>query len=150
MESTKRLLEEQLCFSIYTASKQFNKMYAAALKPFNLTYSQYIVLLVLWETDDLTISEIGEKVGLDTGTLTPLLKRMEQHGYVTRVRLPEDERKVKIKLTEKAVQLETPIFEQVGACLEQLAFEKEAYDHLLQEINQLGQKIGGIIHEENL
>lgn len=80
MAKKNRQLEEQLCFSLQTASKQFNRMYAKALKPFQLTYPQYLVLLVLWEYSDQRISDIGEKLALDTGTLTPMLKRMEKMG----------------------------------------------------------------------
>ncbi|MBO0439691.1 transcriptional regulator, SarA/Rot family [Candidatus Enterococcus ikei] len=146
MNKKKRRLEEQLCFSLQTASKQFNRMYAKALKPFHLTYPQYLVLLVLWEYSDQRISDIGEKLALDTGTLTPMLKRMEKNGYVNRDRLPEDERIVIISLSEKAIQLETEIYDQVEACLTQLEFNETDYFSLIEQINSLSKQINGINH----
>ncbi|MGM0217461.1 MarR family winged helix-turn-helix transcriptional regulator [Enterococcus sp. AZ126] len=144
MDKKIRRLEEQLCFSLQTASKQFNRMYAKALKPFHLTYPQYLVLLVLWEHSDQRISDIGEKLALDTGTLTPMLKRMEKNGYINRNRLPEDERIVIISLSEKAIQLEKKIYDQVEGCLTQLDFNEKNYFSLMEQINTLSQKINEI------
>ena len=144
MDKKIRRLEEQLCFSLQTASKQFNRMYAKALKPFHLTYPQYLVLLVLWEHSDQRISDIGEKLTLDTGTLTPMLKRMEKNGYINRNRLPEDERIVIISLSEKAIQLENKIYDQVEGCLTQLDFNEKNYFSLMEQINTLSQKINEI------
>ncbi|MGX7148499.1 MarR family winged helix-turn-helix transcriptional regulator [Enterococcus ureasiticus] len=144
MNNKSRRLEEQLCFSLQTASKQFNRMYAKALKPFHLTYPQYLVLLVLWEYSDQRISDIGEKLALDTGTLTPMLKRMEKNGYVNRNRLPEDERIVIISLSEKAIRLETEIYDQVEGCLTQLDFNEKDYFSLIEQINSLSKQISGI------
>nr|WP_242596143.1 MarR family transcriptional regulator [Enterococcus plantarum] len=133
-----------MCFSLQTASKQFNRMYAKALKPFQLTYPQYLVLLVLWEYSDQRISDIGEKLALDTGTLTPMLKRMEKNGYINRNRLPEDERIVIISLSEKAIQLETAIYDQVEGCLTQLDFNEKEYFALIEQVNSLSKQIGSI------
>ncbi|EOH99713.1 hypothetical protein UAW_00866 [Enterococcus haemoperoxidus ATCC BAA-382] len=144
MDKKSRRLEEQLCFSLQTASKQFNRMYAKALKPFHLTYPQYLVLLVLWEFSDQRISDIGEKLALDTGTLTPMLKRMEKNGYVHRDRLPEDERIVIISLSDKAIQLENEIYDQVEGCLTQLDFNQKDYFSLIEQINSLSKQIDGI------
>ncbi|EOH99160.1 hypothetical protein UAY_01937 [Enterococcus moraviensis ATCC BAA-383] len=141
MDKKSRRLEEQLCFSLQSASKQFNRMYAKALKPFNLTYPQYLVLLVLWEFSDQRISDIGDKLELDTGTLTPMLKRMEKNGYIHRDRLPEDERIVIVSLSEKAVQLENEIYDQVEGCLNQLDFNQEDYFSLIKQINSLSKQI---------
>ncbi|MEI5988863.1 MarR family winged helix-turn-helix transcriptional regulator [Enterococcus crotali] len=146
MDKKSRRLEEQLCFSLQTASKQFSRMYAKALKPFHLTYPQYLVLLVLWEYSDLRISDIGEKLALDTGTLTPMLKRMEKNGYIHRNRLPEDERIVIVSLSEKAIQLETEIYDQVEGCLNQLDFNEKDYFLLIEQINSLSKQIGEINH----
>ncbi|MGX7202177.1 MarR family transcriptional regulator [Enterococcus plantarum] len=144
MAKKNRRLEEQLCFSLQTASKQFNRMYAKALKPFQLTYPQYLVLLVLWEYSDQRISDIGEKLALDTGTLTPMLKRMEKNGYINRNRLREDERIVIISLSEKAIQLETAIYDQVEGCLTQLDFNEKEYFALIEQVNSLSKQIGSI------
>jgi DNA-binding MarR family transcriptional regulator len=92
-------LDEQLCFAAYTVSQAFNRVYRPLLDPLGLTYPQYLVLLVLWEGDNITIGDIGARIHLDSGTLTPLLKRLEANGLVNRQRNPEDEREVRISLT---------------------------------------------------
>ena len=99
-------LSNQLCFPLYAAARNVTGLYTPWLKPLGLTYTQYIVFLVLWEKDGLSVSEIGEKLMLDNGTLSPLLKKMEQAGYVERRRCRGDDRVVEITLTEagKALQ----------------------------------------------
>lgn len=100
-------LEDELCFSIYTAQRFYNRFYTEALKKYNLTYAQYITLLVLWESKEkMIIRDLGLRLKLDTGTLTPLLKRMEKEGWVTRTKTKADGRKVYITLTDKALELE--------------------------------------------
>jgi len=99
-------LDDQLCFSIYAASHAFTRFYKPLLEPLGLTYPQYLVLLTLWESDRLPLKAIGERLGLDSGTLTPLLKRMEQSGLITRVRDAADERQVLVSLTGKGRRLE--------------------------------------------
>ena len=94
-------LINQLCFPLYAAARHVTGLYTPVLKPLRLTYTQYIVFLVLWEKDGLTVGEIGEKLLLDNGTLSPLLKKMEKAGYVKRQRSREDERVVVITLTEE-------------------------------------------------
>jgi len=93
-------LDEQTCFALYSASHALNRAYAPLLEPLELTYPQYLVMLVLWERDALLVKEIGQRLLLDTGTLTPLLKRMEAAGLLSRTRDPADERQVRIALTE--------------------------------------------------
>ena len=93
-------LDHQLCFPLYAAARNVTGLYTPWLKPLGLTYTQYIVLLVLWEQDGVSVTEIGEKLMLDNGTLSPLLKKMEQAGYVARRRCREDDRVVEITLTE--------------------------------------------------
>ena len=88
-------LEDELCFSIYTAQRFYNRFYTEALKKYNLTYAQYITLLVLWESKEkMIIRDLGLRLKLDTGTLTPLLKRMEKEGWVTRTKTKADGRKL--------------------------------------------------------
>lgn len=94
-------LANQLCFPLYAAARNVTGLYAPLLKPLGLTYTQYIVFLVLWEKDGLSVTEIGEKLMLDNGTLSPLLKKMEQAGYVQRRRSRGDDRVVEITLTEE-------------------------------------------------
>jgi len=92
-------LDEQLCFALYNASRALTRTYAPLLEPLGLTYPQYLVLLVLWERDGLAVNQLGERLALDSGTLTPLLKRLERQGLVERRRGGNDERVVRIHLT---------------------------------------------------
>jgi DNA-binding MarR family transcriptional regulator len=93
-------LSNQLCFAFYSVSHAFSRAYRQFLDPLGLTYPQYVALLVLWEQDDLTVKEIGDRLFLDSGTLTPLLKRLESAGHIRRARDKQDERQVRISLTE--------------------------------------------------
>ncbi len=93
------LLENQLCFALYSTSLAMSKVYKPLLDELGITYPQYLVMLVLWESDGLAVSDIGERLYLDSGTLTPLLKRLEAAGLVQRLRDAEDERRVLVRLT---------------------------------------------------
>lgn len=150
LDTNMRILEEQLCFSVYNASKQFTKLYREALEPFQLTYPQYITLLVLWEKDKQTVTELGKRLALDSGTLTPMLKRMEHLGYVTRIRHVEDERRVYIELTEKAVEIQPEVLQSVDNCLQLLGFEEQDFTQLLTRIQALTDQLGGIGNEKTL
>ncbi|MBC2202053.1 MarR family transcriptional regulator [Listeria welshimeri] len=150
MDTNMRILEEQFCFSVYNASKQFTKLYREALEPFQLTYPQYITLLVLWEKDKQTVTELGKRLALDSGTLTPMLKRMEHLGYVTRIRHVEDERRVYIELTEKAVEIQPEVLQSVDNCLQLLGFEEQDFTQLLTRIQALTNQLGGIGNEKTL
>ena len=113
-------LENQLCFPLYAAARKVTGAYTPLLKPLGITYTQYIVLLVLWEKDGQTVGAIGDLLHLDNGTLTPLLKKMETEGIVTRLRSKEDERRVTIQLTEKGKALKKQaegIPAKIGACI---------------------------------
>ncbi len=148
LDTNTRILEEQLCFSVYNASKQFTKLYREALEPFQLTYPQYIALLVLWEVEEQTVSELGKRLALDSGTLTSMLKRMEHLGYVTRSRHPEDERRVYIRLTEKAIKIQPDVLKSVDNCLQLLDFKELDYTQLLTKIQSLTKQLGGIENEK--
>lgn len=93
-------LENQLCFPLYAAAKEVVRLYRPFLEEIELTYTQYIVMLVIWEQDGMSVKELGDKLMLDSGTLTPVLKTLEQKGYVLRKRSPQDERSVRIHRTE--------------------------------------------------
>jgi len=93
-------LENQLCFPLYAASRKIVNLYTPYFKPLGITYTQYIVLMVLWAQDGVSVRELGERLYLDSGTLTPLLKKMETAGLVRRERAKEDERVTRIFLTE--------------------------------------------------
>lgn len=99
-------LDNQLCFALYSANLALNKLYRQLLAPLNLTYPQYLVMLVLWERDDLTVSGIGERLFLDSATLTPLLKRLESAGLLLRQRSRQDERQVVVTLTDEGRALQ--------------------------------------------
>lgn len=101
-----KVLEDQLCFLLYASSREMTKKYKPLLDKLEVTYPQYLVLLLLWEQDTLTVKKLGELLALDSGTLTPMLKRMEQNGLIVRKRSSEDERSVMIKLTEKGLGLQ--------------------------------------------
>ena len=98
-------LETQLCFAVYSASLAFTRAYRPYLKALNLTYPQYLIMQVLWETDGLTVGEVGARMMQDSGTITPLVKRLEQAGLLKRRRSAIDERLVHIDLTDKGTAL---------------------------------------------
>jgi len=99
------LLDNQLCFALYSTAHAFNRVYKPLLGRLGLTYPQYLVMLVLWERDDVPVKEIGERLFLDSGTLTPLLKRLEAAGLIKRTRSKDDERQVLIALTAQGLAL---------------------------------------------
>ena len=109
-------LDHQLCFALYSASLAMTKLYKPLLDAIGLTYPQYLVMLVLWEQDGPTVSELGERLSLDSGTLTPLLKRMESAGLVKRQRDAQDERRVRIALTSTGQALRAQA-EAIPACI---------------------------------
>ncbi len=100
-KSSELKLSDHLCFAIYSAGHAFNRVYKPHLDRMGLTYPQYLAMLVLWENDGQTVKAIGQRLGLDSGTLTPLLKRLEAAALVTRSRDPDDERSVRVTLTDK-------------------------------------------------
>ena len=110
------LLDNQLCFALYSASLAMTKLYKPLLAELGLTYPQYLVLLALWEQDDVIVSTLGERLFLDSGTLTPLLKRMEAAGLLVRTRSAQDERRVQISLTEVGRKLKARAA-RVPACV---------------------------------
>ena len=113
-------LENQLCFPLYACSKEIVKKYKPYLDEINLTYTQYITMLVLWEKESCNVKELGECLFLDSGTLTPLLKKLESKGYVVRSRSLEDERNLMINITPLGMELREKaieIPEKVGTCI---------------------------------
>ncbi len=121
-------LSKQLCFAVYSTAHAFNRAYKPLLAPLDLTYPQYLVMLVLWEQDDLTVKEIGASLHLDSGTLTPLLKRLEKAGLIARRRGSADERQVHIHLTpmgtalrERATDIPAKLANVIGQPLPEIA-----------------------------
>jgi MarR family transcriptional regulator, organic hydroperoxide resistance regulator len=134
-------LKNQLCFAIYETAGEFNKLYSSVLQPFGLTYPQYLVLLALWEQDGVTLKELGEKLNLGTGTLTPMISRMETNGWVRKQRSKEDERKVFISLQEKAAEEKHTITSKVTEAIQSCQIQLEEYEQLMQQLNNLQKKI---------
>lgn len=114
--SAPRDVADHLCFAIYSAGHAFNRVYKPLLDALKLTYPQYLVMIALWAQDNQTVGEIGQKLFLESSTLTPLLKRLEALGYLTRKRDPEDERQVRLTLTDKGSALRRKS-RDVGACV---------------------------------
>ena len=130
-------LANQLCFPLYAAARHVTGLYTPVLRPLGLTYTQYIVFLVLWEKDGLTVGEISEKLLLDNGTRSPLLKKMEQAGYVRRERSREDERVVVITLTEAGRALQEKAKDvpaKVAGCIDLPPEKAQALYGLLYEL----------------
>ncbi len=134
-------LENQLCFPLYASAKEVVRLYKPFLDEIGLTYTQYIAMLALWERDGLSVKELGEQLYLDSGTLTPLLKKMESQGLVRRSRNARDERSVTITLSEQGKALReraVSIPERLGACLPLTAEEAKTLYRLLYKV------LGGI------
>jgi len=130
-------LENQLCFPLYAASREILRKYTPLLKKIDLTYTQYIVMMVLWEKSELTVGELGKKLYLDTGTLSPLLKTMEEKGLLERNRSKADERIVTVKITEKGEELQKEAMsvpEEMGKCIHLEADEAKALYGLLYKL----------------
>lgn len=136
-------LDRQVCFALYSANLAMGKLYRGLLRELDLTYPQYLVMLVLWERDGLTVSEIGERLYLDSATLTPLLKRLEVAGRVSRRRDSGDERQVIVILTEAGRALKAQaqgVPEQVFCAV---ASDLPALKSLKQELESLREKLTG-------
>ncbi|UXV32390.1 MarR family transcriptional regulator [Mammaliicoccus sciuri] len=110
-------LANQVCFSAYNVSRLFAQFYEKELKSFGLTYSQYLVLLSLWEQNPQTLHSIGQKLDLSSNTLTPLLKRLEQSGWVTRQKSEQDKRQLIVSLTQKGKEQKQPIYDAISKCV---------------------------------
>jgi DNA-binding MarR family transcriptional regulator len=143
MDNKNLKLENQICFKIYTAEREITKLYRGLLEDLDITYPQYLVLLVLWEKDSITVKELGLKLFLDSGTLTPMLKRMEGNNLVERRRSLEDERSVTISLTKKGEELKHKAECIPSRLLENLSTDYDELmnlDHILTTILKRIQK----------
>lgn len=133
-------LEQQLCFPLYAASRKITQLYKPLLDELDVTYPQYLVLMVLWENRMQTVNQIGEKLLLDSGTLTPLLKRLEQKGMVSRKRSSADERIVEVSLSlqgnnlkKKAMCIPLKMLEQLGISIEEADMLKNITSKILNQ-----------------
>lgn len=136
-------LDQQLCFSLYSTGLAMDKVYRKTLRPLRLTYPQYLVMLVLWESDGTTVTALGDRLFLDSATLTPLLKRLESSGLLSRKRAAEDERRVIITLTvrgqalkEKAREVQQAIFQAVQCSAQELRGIKGQLETLRTNLRQ--------------
>src|SRR5690348_11420553 len=143
------LLANQLCFAVYSTAHAFNRFYKPLLDKLGLTYPQYLVMLVLWEEDGLPVKEIGERLFLDSGTLTPLLKRLETAGVLKRTRSKEDERQVIVALTaqgealkERARSLPLSILAASQCSVAELTALKSEIVSLREKLNAAAEGVG--------
>jgi DNA-binding MarR family transcriptional regulator len=134
-------LDHQLCFALYSASLAMTKLYKPMLDEMGLTYPQYLALLVLWERDGVTVSELGERLHLDSGTLTPLLKRLEAAELVTRLRDVQDERRVLIRLTAAGRKLKSRAARIPGCVLQATQCDVSEVMALTQQVQTLRDRL---------
>ena len=135
------LLDQQLCFALYAASRSVTGLYRPLLEPLGLTYPQYLVMLVLWEQDGLTVRELGQRLQLDSGTLTPLLKRLQTAGLVGRQRRTEDEREVDIRLTEAGLALRDQASDVPKCMAQRLQLSLEQMQTLRDELKRMTRQL---------
>ncbi|WP_079710177.1 MarR family winged helix-turn-helix transcriptional regulator [Paraliobacillus ryukyuensis] len=140
-------LEDQICFALYATTREMTKRYRPLLEELNITYPQYLVLLVLWEQDGITVKELGSRLYLDSGTLTPMLKRMADNDLIERKRSAEDERKVVVTLTETgkkakedAACIPARLLENVDAEPAEVEKLKETLMKMLKSLHELNEK----------
>ncbi|MDF2833962.1 MarR family winged helix-turn-helix transcriptional regulator [Chryseobacterium indoltheticum] len=143
MENSESLkLENQICFPLYVIAKEITGLYRPFLDELDITYPQYLVMMVLWENDGLPVNHIGEKLYLDSGTLTPLLKRLEAKGLIIRKRKKEDERVVQVfisdlgkELQQKACEIPSKIYHKVGVSKEDWAELSNSVKKILNKLD---------------
>ncbi len=136
-------LENQLCFPLYVCSKEIVRRYKPYLDKLDLTYTQYITMMALWECKEINVKELGEKLYLDSGTLTPLLKKLETKGYIKRERSKSDERNLIVTITkdgEALKEIAADIPQKIGACVNISPDKaKELYDTLYMILNSISE-----------
>lgn len=142
-------LENQLCFAIYACSREITRLYRPILDEIRLTYPQFLTLTVLWEHERMSVKEISELLFLDSGTLTPMLKRMEMMGLLKRNRAVDDERKVLIELTEKGKGLRENALQLPERCIPHFGLSKDEYLELLTKINQMMDNLQNVTRTKN-
>ncbi len=134
-------LEEQICFALYSASRALTARYRELLEPLGITYPQYLTLLVLWETDTATVSTLGERLHLDSGTLSPLLRRLEESGLITRTRQPDDERVVLVGLTDAGRALQSRAASVPEAICASTGLSLEALGALRDQVTEVAETV---------
>ncbi|MCF6515176.1 MarR family transcriptional regulator [Lactobacillus sp. S2-2] len=147
--SNRRQIEAQLCFGIYNANKRFNRYYQKVLDKYKLTYPQYICLLTLWEHEVISVKDLGSYIDLDSGTLTPLLRRMDKQGWICKEKSKKDERVVLIKVTEYANKQKSNILSEIDHCFDELNLSDKNYERCLKLVNEVSNKLDKINKSES-
>lgn len=142
-------LENQLCFAIYACSREITRLYRPILDELDLTYPQFLALTVLWEHKRLSVKEMSELLLLDSGTLTPMLKRMEAMQLINRERAKDDERKVFIFLTDKGERLREAALELPEKCVPHFGLTRNEYVDMLEKVNQMTRSIQKVTRKIN-
>ncbi|WP_245556839.1 MarR family winged helix-turn-helix transcriptional regulator [Gryllotalpicola ginsengisoli] len=132
-------LEPMLCFAVYSAQRQIGQIYRELLAPWGLSYTQYLVLIALWTDGGLAVGRLGELLGLDSGTLSPLLKRLEARGVLTRVRSATDERVVTVSLTDAGRRLRDELADVPRCFGERLGITQQFADGLREQLKALSE-----------
>lgn len=140
-------IDQMLCFAIYSAGHAFTRFYKPRLEALDLTYPQYLVFLVLWEKDDITVKALGERLFLDSGTITPLIKRLEARGLVRRQRDEADERQVRIRLTDAGRAMEGEAMAIPLAVIEGTGLTLEGADGMRRELLALRARLDGALKD---
>ncbi|WP_222194498.1 MarR family winged helix-turn-helix transcriptional regulator [Modestobacter italicus] len=134
-------LDDQLCFALYAASRAVTARYRPMLDELGVTYPQYLVLMLLWEEDGQTVGQLGSRLALDSGTLSPLLKRLTTAGLVTRHRRADDERSVSVRLTDAGRALEGPACSISSQMIDALALDQQQFDALKDTLRQITARV---------
>ena len=137
-------LDDQLCFALYAASRAVTARYRPLLDELGVTYPQYLVLMLLWEQDGQTVGQLGNRLALDSGTLSPLLKRLTAAGLVTRHRRADDERSVSIRLTEAGRALEVPACSISAEMIDALAMNAGEFAELKKQLRVITQRVAAV------
>ena len=138
-------LDAQLCFSLHAASRAFDALYRIRLRDLGLTYPQYLTMMVLWETGGLTVKQLGERLRLDSGTLSPLLKRLETAGLVERRRSREDERSVSVHVTERGAALRARAVDVPRRMLDATGLSPDEVTRLRRTLDDLTQRLDAAV-----
>jgi DNA-binding MarR family transcriptional regulator len=130
-------LEKQLCFALYSASRAMTQAYRPTLARFDLTYPQYLVLMTLWEKDDVTLRVIGQRLHLDSGTLSPLLKRLQKLELIERGRSSQDERELRVALTDKGRRLKNDMAGAIGRLACSIGLDHDEAEAIRKEVSRI-------------
>ena len=142
-------IDQMLCFAVYATGHAFTRFYKPRLDALDLTYPQYLVFLVLWEQDDVTVKALGERLFLDSGTITPLIKRLEARGLVTRRRDEDDERQVRIRLTKEGRDLKARAFSIPLAVIEGTGLTQDGAGAMREELLALRARLDAALSAQD-